>query len=208
MTKRKIKKANSKENKVVPSFGKERILAFMLDWFIAGILSGLPAVITYSQLTGTGKPIKDMYVFEALGYGKSLTLMLALACMAIGFLYYVIIPWKVYPGQTLGKKMLNLKIVSTKGKQIGFETYFLRNFLLLFFAEGVATPLSMYIRAFFTTITRFYVDTYLSWMWNVITIISMIMLFYSRKHLALHDYVSKTSVIKIKGERNFVKQRS
>lgn len=106
----KKKNVNSKKIEITPNYDKKRIFAVVIDWLLGGTLSGLPAVITFAQLTGSSKPVKDLYIFEALGYGKVWTIGVAISCLLIGFIYYVIIPWKVWPGQTLGKKLTNLKI--------------------------------------------------------------------------------------------------
>lgn len=78
--------------------------------------------------------------------------------------------------------------------------------MFLFFVEGVATPLSMYIKVLLTTMTRVYMDNYLSWIWNIITMLSFIMLIYSKRHLAIHDLDTKTKVISWEGDKNFVQQ--
>lgn len=202
----KKKNVNSKKIEITPNYDKKRIFAVVIDWLLGGTLSGLPAVITFAQLTGSSKPVKDLYIFEALGYGKVWTIGVAISCLLIGFIYYVIIPWKVWPGQTLGKKLTNLKIVKLDESIPSFLDYFVRNFMFLFFVEGVATPLSMYIKVLLTTMTRVYMDNYLSWIWNIITMLSFIMLIYSKRHLAIHDLDTKTKVISWEGDKNFVQQ--
>lgn len=203
-----VKRRNSNTKKVAtpPNYDKNRIFAVVIDWLVGGVVSGLPAVITFAQLTGSSKPVKDLYIFEALGYGKVWTIGVALCCVMVGFFYYVIIPWKIWPGQTLGKKITNLKIVKLDESIPNFLDYFIRNFVFLFFVEGVATPMSMYIKVLITTMTRVYVDNYLSWIWNIITLVSLAILIYSKRHLAVHDLVTQTKVISWKGDKQLVRQ--
>lgn len=181
----------------VSDTSSSRIISFIIDWILGGICSGIPSVIFYLILTGKSKPLTSMYQFGAAGFGGITTVLIALLCIAFGIFYYVIIPWKIYPGQTIGKKMTHLKIVSTQDKELGLNTYLMRQFVFMVLVEGAATPVSTYIKVIITTMTRFYVDSYLGLIWDIITLISVFMLFWGKQRISIHDYVIKTKVIKI-----------
>lgn len=174
-----------------------RVIAFIIDWLLGGICSGIPSVILYLILTGKSKPLTSMYQFGAAGFGGITTIMIALLCIIFGIFYYVIVPWKIYPGQTIGKRIMHLKIISTQEKPLNLNTYLMRQFVFLVLIEGAATPVSTYIKVIITTMTRFYVDSYLGLAWDVITLISVFMLFWGKQRLSIHDYVTKTMVVKL-----------
>jgi uncharacterized RDD family membrane protein YckC len=199
MAKYKPSKSTKRDQSVqylVPEVGKNRALAALVDWIVGGIFSGLPAVTAYALLSGSGEPLKDLYVFEAMGYSTWTTLLIAALCLVFAFFYYVIVPWKLYPGQTLGKRWLHLKIVNLDGTPLSLSDLVVRNFIILFFVEGTAVAASNYLRVILTTITRVYLDSYIGIAWSVLTIISMALLFGTKKHLALHDLLCHTTVIR------------
>lgn len=176
----------------------KRILSNVIDWFLGGIISGLPGVVCFAWLTGSGELLTSMYQFESAGFSRYITLIVSLSCLLFGFCYYVIVPWKVWPGQTVGKRLAHLKIIRYDQKSITFGTYFIRQFIILMFVEGAGTATSTYIKILLTTSLRFYVDGYLAAIWNVMTLVSIGLLFWSRRHLAIHDYVCKTTVVSAK----------
>lgn len=180
-----------------PNFSSKRIIASGIDWVFGGIISGIPSVVFFAVLTKSSKPLTSMYQFESMGFSRNITILVSLICLLCGFCYYVIVPWKIFPGQTLGKHWLNLKIVHLNNQRITLEGYCIRQFLILIFIEGAATATSTYIKVLVTTISRFYIDPYLRIIWFIVTLGSLILLFWSKKHLALHDILTKTTVIDV-----------
>ena len=49
----------------------KRFGAYILDWVVGGIFTGLPAVLLYSGLTKKQDMFGGLYVFESLGYARS-----------------------------------------------------------------------------------------------------------------------------------------
>lgn len=181
--------------------GSKRVISFGIDWILGGTFAGIPAVLAYAALTESNKPLTSMYQFEALGISKEIVIELLTICVLFGFFYYVIIPWKIFPGQTIGKRIAHLKIVSQTSKKMTFNRYFIRQFIFMILIEGIATPVSMYLKVIVSTSTRYYFDSYIGILWNIITIISFLMLFWGNKHLSLHDHVAQTMVISEKNKR-------
>lgn len=179
----------------VPELGNRRIISFGIDWILGGVFAGIPAVTSYAILTGKSSPLTSMYQFEAAEVDRLTTVAILFLCLLFGFFYYVIVPWKLMPGQTVGKKLMHLRIVSSDAENISFKRYFVRQFIFLIGIEGIATPVSTYLRVIITTITRTYVDSYIGIIWDLITIGSVFMMFWGSKHLSLHDRMTKTTVI-------------
>jgi uncharacterized RDD family membrane protein YckC len=191
------KKIANKKITYTSDTSSSRIISFIIDWLLGGICAGLPSVILYLLLTGKSKPLTSMYQFGAAGVSGSITILISLVCIIFGVFYYVWIPWKLYPGQTIGKKMTHLKIINQDGSAPTINTYLMRQFVFLVFVEGVSTPVSTYIKVIITTATKFYSDPYLGVFWDLVTIISVFMLFWGKKRLSIHDIATKTMVIKV-----------
>ena len=49
----------------------KRFGAYILDWVVGGIFTGLPAVLLYSGLSKKQDMFGGLYVFESLGYARS-----------------------------------------------------------------------------------------------------------------------------------------
>lgn len=184
------------EHRRIPVANMTRVYAATFDWLIGGIVSGFPGVILYSTLTDSNRPLKNLYMFEASGFNSSFTIFVACLCLLFGFGYYVFIPWRVFPGQTLGKRVFHLKIIKQNDQQMVFNDYVLRQFVFLIGIEGIATATSTYLRVIVTTAVRFYVDPYFNIFWSIMTLISMFLVFGTHRHLALHDHAVKTMVVK------------
>lgn len=188
---------NSLKYEKVSDTSSSRVMAFIIDWILSGICAGIPSVIAYLILTGKSKPLTSMYQFGAAGLSSEDTILISIICILFGCFYYVVIPWKIFPGQTIGKKITHLRIISTNDNKISLNTYFWRQFVFLILIEGAATPVSTYVKVIITTLTHFYVDSYLGLVWDVITLISVFILFWGKNRMSLHDCFTKTVVIKM-----------
>ncbi|WP_125702245.1 RDD family protein [Lacticaseibacillus daqingensis] len=182
---------------VVPAveYGRTRVYATGIDWLVGGVVSGLPGVVAYAVLTGTDKPMKTLYAFREAGFSAGTTMLIAALCLLFGLGYYVIVPWLVFPGQTLGKRFMHLRMVKQDGQPMHLQDYLLRQVVGLVLIEGAATATATYVRVMITAGSGFYVDGYFSIFWNIVTLFSMFLVFGTKRHLALHDYLAKTQVV-------------
>lgn len=175
----------------------KRFLAYLIDWTLGGVFSGFPAVLMYGIITGKSDMFSNLYVFEAMGYPMMYGIIAGLLCILFALFYYVYVPWKIYPGQTLGKKICGVKIVKLDGSQVGLKTLLLRQAFAIFLLEGSVLIISNYIRQLVTIITRFYVDGVWQWIAVIITVASVALVVYCKSHRALHDYVGGTTVVNV-----------
>lgn len=173
----------------------KRLGAYVIDWALGGIFTGFPAVLTYGFITGKNDMFSNLYVFEALGHEKIWGLLAGVLCILFALFYYVYVPWKLYPGQTLGKRVVGIKIEMLPHEAPSLKALLLRQAFAIFLLEGSVYVVSNYIRQLVTLITRFYVDT----SWQIlavgITLLSVVLVIYTKSHRALHDYIGSTRVV-------------
>lgn len=53
----------------------KRFGAYIVDWVVGGMFTGLPAVLLYSGLTKKQDMFGGLYVFESLGYARGWALL-------------------------------------------------------------------------------------------------------------------------------------
>ncbi|MEG0469581.1 MAG: RDD family protein [Longicatena sp.] len=180
----------------------KRIWGYILDWVIGGILTGLPAVFMYGGVTGRNDMFSDLYVFQALGFSKSYGVIAGILCILCAMFYYIYVPLKIYPGQTLGKHLAGFKIVKKNNEPVDLKTLVVRQVLGIFLIEGAALIVSNYIRQLISLSFNFYVDYHLALIGMVITLISVILVIKTDSHRALHDYLAKTKLVLVEAKES------
>lgn len=172
-----------------------RLVAYAVDWAVGGVVSGLPAVFAYGTITGRSDMFSDLYVFGALGYAPGWGILVGVLCALFALAYYVVVPWKVWPGQTLGKRVTKVRIERDGGGVSGLGTLLVRQALVGFLMEGSAFVIGRYIRQTVTLALRFDVDTVWGYAGLAITCISAFLVLWHTGHKALHDYIAHTRVV-------------
>lgn len=178
-----------------------RFYAYAIDWAAGGIISGLPAVLLYAALTKSQDMFTDLYVFEALGFPWAVGMLAGALCVAAAIGYYVVVPWKVWPGQTLGKHLMKLRVAraDATASSVTVPQLLVRQVIVGFLFEGSAYVVARYIREMAVLLTRVDVNYYWEIAGMVVTLISAVMAFVLPARRALHDYLSGTRVVVAEG---------
>ena len=153
----------------------------------------------YSIVTSRSDMFSNLYVFEALGYDKTYGIIAGFLCLMTAILYFIVIPLKKYPGQTLGKKIAKIKILTWSDENVSIKTLAVR-YAITFIFESPLFIISTYIMQTLTLITRFYVESVWTFVGIACTLISAAMVIYTKKHCAIHDYVAKTKVVEVRAD--------
>ncbi len=89
-----------------PAPWNRRGFAYLIDGYIGSAFSVIPVGLLWNMLTGEEVINTDLMLFEA-PYGW----LAGFLGLAFGVIYYYIVPLWGWKGQTLGKKLMNLRIV-------------------------------------------------------------------------------------------------
>ena len=172
-----------------------RVGAYVIDWALSGILTGLPEVVIFNLVSGTHDLFSDLYAFGALGLPAAWAYLCAALSLVLFLCYYLWIPLRVYPGQTPGKRICHLKIARMDEGGLDARTLFLREVVGLLLIESSATIMGPYLRQALTLATGVYLEGILAWIGAVLFMVSSIMVFALRGQRAIHDHIAGTRVV-------------
>ena len=171
-----------------------RFVAYLIDWLLGLLVSAFPLVIIIGSITGSTEVSDDL-----LSIGLPWSIIGGLLAILFGFGYYVLIPWKVWKGQTPGKRMLNIVILTEKYKEVTLKALIMRQVVGLFLLEGFLISSSRYLRDIILVITGSEILVqYIYYAAIGISLISVLMAVFTWKNQALHDRLAKTRVYPVK----------
>ena len=106
--------------------------------------------------------------------------------------YYIVFAY-FNKGQTLGKKLLKIKVVNDKGERPSIWNMVIRGLLIY----GIVTTLYSTISINFLDMEKFnYSVSVISAIESMIIIVSILMMLYKKDGRGLHDIIAKTNVIR------------
>lgn len=188
----------------------ERAGAYLFDIFIVSLFLVIIGVVLPSVNTDeydkqmeqleeqymNGEITMQLYFKESYGIiyeMQNKTKLSSLISLAVTVAYFVIFQ-TMYNGQTLGKKLLKLRVVDNDSKQnIGIGKMLLRS---LFTQSIVSSSCCLIMLLLFSK--NIYIIGYLiiSAIELIVIIASIIMILYREDKRGLHDLIAKTCVIK------------
>lgn len=174
-----------------------RLYAYLIDWIVGGVLCAFPAVVIYGLITRRSDVFTDLYVFPALGYSQAWSYLGGILCIAAALVYFIYIPYKKFDGQTLGKKIMKIKIVNKDGSRVTLHSLFVRQFVGLIIMESGAVVVGGYLRQMATLALSFDVDSWWQMTGSILIIVSALLMIATLSHRALHDYLAHTKVISV-----------
>ncbi len=164
-----------------------RLIAYCIDWYIMSFVMNVFLVMIYYFQTHT--ILTNLIPIQAFPIKSQCTLLLGL--FVIFILYDCILPY-FWNGQTIGKKISKIRIVSEK--KWNLWTLFLRNFIGFVLIEGCFNPFSNYIRNVLISFAGRDIVQYLVYFSVIAGIVSIGCMFISPKRKMLHDYIANTKV--------------
>jgi len=171
-----------------------RFVAYLIDWLLGLLVSAFPLVIIIGSITGS-TDVSD----NLLSIGSPWSIIGGMLAILFGFGYYVLIPWKLWKGQTPGKRILNIVILTEKYKEVTLKALIIRQVVGLFLLEGFLISSSRYLRDLILVITGSEILVqYIYYAAIGISLMSVLMAVFSWKNQALHDRMAKTRVYPVK----------
>lgn len=169
----------------------KRFFAMIIDWYFTNMLAVIPITFYFR-----GGDYLKPYMFHLSHYSFQIGLLLGLFGLTIGILYYVIIPTFLWKGQTLGKKICKIQIVTENNEQITFKNILIRELLGAAILEGGIVITATYIRKLLPLLNlTSFVDP-LKYIAYTLTILSILYAYFQPNSQAFHDKLAKTIVIK------------
>lgn len=167
-----------------------RAVAYFVDWYVVMIVMNI--VLVTAAYSTTGVMYAGSLPLTFFAPEMQLPLLLVLICIEVVF--YCIIPTFIWSGQTVGKRLLRIKVVEKNGNRAGFARLLLRDAFGIVLLEGCFSPLSNYMRNYLMLFFARDVIQYAIWFSWVVGAISVLILLFTRG-LMLHDLIAGTKVM-------------
>ena len=188
----------------------QRFIAFLLDIFI---LSSIASLISYPFLDAksidklnknsseviekytTGEIDMDTYVDEVKGISYQLSQkqgVVSLVTLFLAVLYFIV--YQYYNnGQTIGKKLMKIKVVSSTDKEITMDSCIFRSLIV---NSILVDMISFAIVIFGNETAYFYGVAICGIIKYTLLLICGFMVMWSKSGLGLHDRIAHTTVVK------------
>lgn len=188
----------------------QRFIAFLLDIFI---LSSIASLISYPFLDAksidklnknsseviekytTGEIDMNTYVDEAKGISYQLSQkqgVISLVTLFLSVLYFIV--YQYYNnGQTIGKKLMKIKVVSSTDKEITMNSFIFRSLIV---NSILVDMISFTIVIFGNETAYFYGVAICGIIKYTLLLICGFMVMWSKSGMGLHDRIAHTTVVK------------
>lgn len=179
--------------KFPPVSNIRRMAAYFIDFMLSNLLVCIPLTFIQSVVTGNVYATQDLRVVSL-----PVAYLIVACAIIIYILYFVYIPWKKWPGQTPGKRLLGYKICMMDDSELTFKALFVRNCLVLVFIEGAAMFITSYILQLgFLTAGIDVVPEWISKVYYFTTFLSVMVTLTNPHRRMFHDLIAKTKTYKL-----------
>lgn len=172
----------------------KRLFAYVIDWYAASMLAGIPVVFIYSIF------------FQDLEITQNITLLpmpysilAGILAITVYLAYFIIVPLKIYPGQTFAKKIMNIKVVKNDNSDVDLITLLKREVIGVMIVEGYIAASSSYFHQIINILIGRDFNNIYVYLFGIITAVSMLWACASPQRKMFHDYIAKTKLV-ITGE--------
>lgn len=202
---------DEKSEKLNKVFLTQRLFAYFLDTLIVLLVASLisaPFMDTnkiskleekyYTLLkdSASNKINDEKFNTDIMNVGYDLAVqngMFTIINVILGVLYFVVLQLRM-GGQTLGKKIVKIKVISTEG-DLSYNQMIFRSFVANSILLDIITVLLL---IFSSRSTYFSGVIFFTFIQYLVTFISLIMILCSKRGLAVHDKLVHTRVVRLK----------
>lgn len=185
----------------------ERFLAYLIDMIIISMIFSFITIgfKTNNQLEKDYEELSEKYLSqeitskeylndytELIYQNQKLNKVPNIFNVVLILVYFVIFQY-LNNGQTIGKKILKIKIVNNDKQQISLSQMFIRSIMINSILSGIIN-----ILLFFNISRNIFISIYLiiGSIESIVLVLCALFILYRNDKKALHDIVSKTMVIK------------
>ncbi len=193
----KVRRVHMKKNKTgkvtpkaVPAPLNKRTFAFLLDWYLGSALSAVPAGILWNMQTGEAAINTDITQF-AFPWGWLAGLLGLLA----GAVYYYLVPLRIWPGQTLGKRLMRIRITGCDDTFLPAGRLAIRQVVGIMILEGSFMITGQYATQMLTMLTAGAVGSVWNYLMLGLFLISVWMVY--KNGQAVHDLWADSKVVNL-----------
>lgn len=179
----------------------KRFTAYLIDWFLGALVMMFPMCLIWMFYT---HDMENMAPLDIWMIRDTLSIQMAIlaGCISVIFsiLYYVFVPYKVYPGQTIGKRVMGLKIVTKEDQDVTLRTLIIRQVLGFMIVEGTFYNVTTLMRNLLSMIIGLNLTGILMYQELIVSVISVAVCMFSNSHRMIHDRLANTKVVLYGGE--------
>lgn len=172
----------------VPAPWSRRGFAYLLDGYLGSAFSVIPVGLLWNMLTGEVVINTDLTLFDA-PYGW----LAGFLGLVFGAIYYYVIPMWVWKGQTLGKRLMNLRIVGEDNNPLPAGRLAVRQLAGVMLLEGAFLLTGQYAVQMLTMLTLGAAGKALNYLLFGVFIVSVWLAYRDGK--AAHDIWAGSKVI-------------
>lgn len=167
-----------------------RLLAYAIDWYLCAVIM-ISGNALYMHLKG----IDVTYYMTLEKYSNNDAIIVLLIMLLIHLAYYVFTT-RVLDGQTVGKKICKIKLVSNDDSNVKLIQLLFREIVGVIIIEGYFSPFSSYFRTFL----GMYFDDIMLLIggWYAVAAASLVIARFTKYNRMIHDLIGGTKVIEAK----------
>lgn len=185
-----------KKNKYSPAPLFNRLIAYLIDWYISALIMFLAVSIVQSfannELIITSS-IDNINLFQSF-----IAFLLGLILVLLYFCYPLIL--NKYDGQTIGKHIMGLKVIRYDNNSLTIKDYILRYLVGLILVEENLNVCSFVLRSVLSQFVPHIIVEIIYYIGTILCIVSIVLVF-TNKHKMLHDIISKTKVVRLENTK-------
>ena len=166
-----------------------RFIAYLVDWYLGALVTSLPTALFAQKLYG------DVTQQNILSFEAPYGLIAGALSLLCAVLYFVVLPAFVWEGQTPGKRLFHLKIVAADGSRASLGQLLLRQVVGIIVVEGALVTASATLRNV-VQLTSGVSLAYGLDVGIVVSLVSVALLWFTKDHRALHDFIGTTKVVR------------
>lgn len=188
------------QSKYIKANQSKRFVAYVIDWFIGSLVIMLPVSLYYLAMTKDIENVSNVNITTIYAnYGTTAAVVIGIISLIGGLGYYVAVPY-LNNGQTIGKRIFELKVVNQDESNVDLKTMVIRQVLVLMLLETYLFSTSHLFIYLLEIITNFEFIKYYYSIGIFVSAVSCILVAFGHQHYAIHDLVSKTKVVGIVSE--------